>query len=79
MARSALIRGKGFLKVTWDNHLRIAGSAGWVGDVNVDYINWHEIYLDPQASSMEDARYVIHARVMPLSEIVRRWPDKAVS
>ena len=76
MTRSALVRGKGFLKVTWDNELKLAGSLGYTGDVRVDYINWHEIYLDPKASSMEDARYIIHARVMPLSEIVRKWPEK---
>ena len=69
MARSALVRGKGFLKVTWDNELKLTGSLGTPGDVRVDYINWHEIYLDPQASSVEDARYIIHARVMPLSEM----------
>ena len=44
--------------------------------MRVDYLNWHEVYLDPQASSVEDARYVVHARVMPLSEIVRKWPER---
>lgn len=71
MIRSALIRGKGFLKVTWDN----LANPQMGGEVAVDYIPWHEVYIDPAADSLDTARYVIHARRMPVSEIVRRWPE----
>lgn len=70
MVRSGLIRGKGFLKVTWDETYR----ADLGGEVAVDYVPWHEVFLDPAATSMEECRFVIHSRVLPLSEIVRRWP-----
>jgi len=70
--RSGLVRGKGFLKVTWD----MMTNPQYGGEVAVDYIPWNEIILDPQCSTVDDARYIIHARVLPLSEIVRRWPHK---
>lgn len=70
--RSGLMRGKGFLKVTWD----MMTNQEHGGEVAVDYIPWWEIVIDPQANNVDDARYIIHARVMPLSEIVRRWPHK---
>lgn len=67
MIRSALIRGKGFLKVGWDER---------ASEVTVDYANWREIFIDPQANRVKDARYIIQARRMPISEIVRLYPEK---
>ena len=75
MYRSALIRGRGFLKVSWDAMKLTA--AGNLGEVAVDYVPWHEIYLDPAAHDIEEARFICHVRDVPLSELARRFPEHA--
>ena len=70
--RSALVRGRGFLKVTWDP----LESPEWGGDVAVDYVPWREIYVDPHATDIEDARFILQVRDMPKSEVVRKWPEQ---
>lgn len=70
--RSALVRGRGFLKVTWDP----TDSPEWGGDVAVDYVPWREIYLDPHATEIDDARFILQVRDMPKSEVVRKWPEQ---
>ena len=73
MIRSALIRGRGFLKVGWDPWAR---SPFGRGEVSVEYVPWNEIFLDPLATDYSKARYIIHARWMPRSEVARIWPDQ---
>lgn len=70
--RSALLRGRGFVKVTWDP----TESAEWGGDVAVDYVPWREIYLDPHSTDIDDARFILQVRDMPKSEVVRKWPEQ---
>lgn len=73
-ARCGLVRGRGFLKVTWDPTAR--PGPGLEGEVAVDYVPWREIYLDPYAVDVDDCRFIIQVRDMPKSEVVRRWPEQ---
>ena len=76
MYRSALIRGRGFLKVSWDPQRLSA--FGTPGEVAVDYVPWSEIFLDPAAHDLEEARYICQVRRVPISELAARFPERAI-
>ncbi len=65
----ALIYGIGFWKITWD-----LSKVGGLGDASMTRIDPMRMYVDPQASNMDEANYIIEARTMSLQELERRWP-----
>jgi hypothetical protein len=65
----ALLYGTAFWKVTWD-----ASLAGGLGDPRMNRIDPFRMYVDPHASTMDEANYIIEARTMSLQEMERRWP-----
>lgn len=66
--------GTGIYKVGWDATL----DAGY-GNVTLDRIDPFFFYPDPNATSLEDANYLIEAHMMSLAEIERRWPEHALA
>lgn len=67
----SMIYGTGFWKVMWD-----PAEADGAGNATMTRVDPFCIYPDPNATTLEDANYVIEARRMTLAEIERRWPDK---
>lgn len=64
--------GYSFMKVCWDDKIGKflgqdeQGELVYEGDVRVDVVNALEVYVDPLAKSMDDAQYLIHAKVRKL-------------
>lgn len=67
----AFMYGVGIYKNVWDNAL----CAG--GDANLRRVDPWAFYVDPHATSLVDAEYMVEVRRMSLSEIERRWPGSA--
>jgi hypothetical protein len=72
IVRTGLLLGTGFFYVYWDNSLKggkpqfdpmgnIIGGNQWVGDVAIDVVDPSNVYPDPNATCMEDCRYIIYA------------------
>lgn len=67
----AMIYGTGIFKTYWDPALDDGAGNG-----TMRRIDPFQIYVDPNATNLEDANYIIEARRMTLSEVERRWPKK---
>jgi hypothetical protein len=64
LVRTGLLMGTGFLKVYWDNSLEGGSLAKlniWKGDVAIDNVDPTSIYPDPQATSIDECRFIIYA------------------
>jgi hypothetical protein len=70
MLWDAAMYGPGFLKVVWD-----AGLAGGLGDVALKCVSPWCLYIDPFATNLEDANWIIEVHTMTASEIERRFPQ----
>lgn len=68
----AFTYGVGIVKSVWDN----AVSNGY-GNALLRRVDPYSFYPDPNATSLEDAEYLIEARRMSFDELERRYPDKA--
>jgi len=66
--------GMGILKVGWD-----AGMEEGLGNVVLNATNPWCIYLDPWASTLDDAQYIFEVHTMTLTEIERRFPEVSAS
>lgn len=64
--------GCGILKTGWDDSIRDGA-----GDATLRRIDPYTILPDPEASGMDDARYIIEARRVPMFELRRRFPTRA--
>lgn len=69
----ALMYGTAILKSGWDNTLEDGH-----GNAVLHRLDPYFFYPDPHATSLDDAEYLIEARMMTLSEIERRWPDSVL-
>lgn len=69
----SLIYGTGFLKTVWDQSL-----AGGLGNANLIHIDPFQLFIDPNATSLKDAEYIVEVRRMSLDEIERRFPGKSI-
>ena len=68
--------GTAFYKIVWDCGSGCSGGEGAVceGDVSVAAIPPFEVYPDSlSAESMEEVTSLIHARAMPVKEILERY------
>lgn len=62
--RTGLLLGTSFMKVYWDNSLSGGHPSKqnmWKGDIAIDLPDPSNIYPDPQATSVNDCRYIIYA------------------
>ncbi|MEK3819682.1 hypothetical protein MKY20_11505 [Cytobacillus sp. FSL W8-0315] len=63
VVRTGLLLGTGFFKVYWDNSLS-GGSKEknniWKGDVSIDVPDPSNIFIDPSAVTVDEARYIIY-------------------
>lgn len=64
--------GTGISKTVWDQ-----SQDGGLGNVDFCRVNPYNFYPDPNASTLDDASYLIEVRVMSLQEMDRRYPGSA--
>lgn len=64
--------GTGVIKTTWDMTL-----CGGMGDAISRRVSPFAFFPDPQASTLEDANYLIEVRRMSIQELDRRYPGSA--
>jgi hypothetical protein len=70
MLWDAAMFGAGFLKCVWD-----AGLSDGLGNVALKSTSPWCLYVDPYATDLDDAQYIIEVHTMSPSEIERRYPD----
>lgn len=69
MLWNSAMYGVGFLKVTWD-----AGLENGLGNVALKSTSPWCVYIDPFATDLDDANYIIEVHTMTATEIERRFP-----
>lgn len=69
----ALLYGTGYIKTVWDQSL-----AGGLGNAKFVHRSPFSLFIDPNASSLYDAEYVIEQSKMSIDEIERRYPGKSI-
>lgn len=69
-----MVYGTGFSKTAWEHDL-----AGGLGDAMSRHISPFRLYPDPNATSLDDAYYLIEARDMSLQELDERFPGAAAA
>ena len=74
MLWDSAIYGAGFLKCVWDQ-----GLCDGLGDVSLKSTSPWCLYVDPFASCLDDAEYIIEVHTMTAAQIERRFPDVASS
>lgn len=79
---NTLAYGTGFLKIHWDQYkgaiidVDEEGNVVTEGDINIAVPNTWDIFLDPDANTWEEVRFVFERRQMPYEEAIYLWPDK---
>lgn len=74
MLWDSAIYGAGFLKCVWDQ-----GLQNGLGDVSLKSTSPWCLYVDPFATCMDDAEYIIEVHTMTAAQIERRFPDLSKS
>lgn len=74
MLWDSAIYGAGFLKCVWDQ-----GLEQGLGNVSLKSTSPWCLYVDPYATCLEDAEYIIEVHTMTAAQIERRFPDVAAS
>lgn len=69
-----MVYGTGFTKTSWEHQL-----AGGAGDAMARHISPFRMYPDPNATTLDDAEYIVEARDMSLQELDRRFPGAAAA
>lgn len=86
VVRTGLLLGTGFFKVYWDNSL-VGGSREkgnlWKGDVSIDIPDPSNIFIDPSATTIDEARYIIYNVPKTVQWIEKKFgvkvdPDQAI-
>jgi hypothetical protein len=71
--------GFAFVKVSWDDCAgRMIGPGEYEGDVKVDVVSPLEIFVDPLATTMAEAQWLIQAKVRKLDYFRERYPEKGM-
>ena len=78
-----LLYGTSFLKVFWNPHMgeitsfdESTGDLLMEGDIDFQPVRPHDMFLDPDAKTWEEVRWVFHRHELPFEEAVFRWPEK---
>lgn len=86
VVRTGLLLGTGFFKVYWDNSLsggsREKGNI-WKGDVSIDVPDPSNVFIDPTAVTMDEARYILYNVPKTIQWVERMFgvkvdPDQAL-
>lgn len=79
----AMQGGHAYIQATWDPTKGkpmvdpITGELqGYEGDVRIEALNCLEVFPDPLAKSIEDAQYIIKAKVRKLDYFRERYPER---
>lgn len=76
----ALTTGNGFVKVFWDSSagpiVEVDGTAQALGDVAIDHVSPFELFIDPFARSLDEASWVIHARLRSVDYVYEKYGVK---
>lgn len=72
MLRVCLINGDVTVKVRWDPH-----ASGGLGDVEVHLIDPRNLYLDPEATSWSDRRYLFEIEYFTPEEMLHIFGERA--
>lgn len=67
----AFIYGTGFFKCVYD-----PGADGGAGNALMRRCDPFSLFIDPAATSLQDANYIIEARELSLTEFERRFPNR---
>ena len=70
MLWDSAIYGAGFLKCVWDQGLHMG-----LGDVSLKSTSPWCLYVDPYATCLDDAEFIIEVHTMTAAQIERRFPD----
>lgn len=70
--RSALISWPSWLYPDYD-----PDAADGDGEIRIKALPWRQVFVDPTASTIDEAQYAIIRIPLKLSEIQRRFPEKA--
>lgn len=79
---NTLTYGTGFMKTTWDQfkgaimEVDDEGNVVTEGDISFTVPNTWDIFIDPDADTWDDVRYVFERRQIPYEEACYLWPDK---
>lgn len=74
--------GYGFIHTCWDDTLGkplidpITGELEYEGDIRCEVVSPFEVFVDPLAKSMEEAQWVIRAKVRKIDYFRLKYPDK---
>lgn len=77
-----LLYGSAMLKLHWNPHkgdildLDDDDNITLEGDIDISVPHLWDIFIDPDAETFDDARYVIQRRILPYEEAVYLWPEK---
>lgn len=73
--------GHSYLKVSFDDQLGkamvdpVSGELSYEGDIRIDTVSAFEVYPDPQAKTLEEATYIIQAKVRKLDYFKTHYPE----
>lgn len=75
--------GVAYAQAIWDPMLgnpmfdpETNGITGYEGDVRIDVLNCLEVFPDPLAKNLDDAQWIIKAKVRKLDYFRERYPDR---
>lgn len=74
--------GHAYLKASWDDQLgkamvdpQTGQMQGYEGDIRIDIVSPFEIFVDPLAKTLDEARHVTQAKVRPLNYFKTHYPE----
>lgn len=83
VAMCAMQGGVSYVQVLWDPTLgepmvdpESNKITGYAGDIRIEVLNALEVFPDPLAKSLEDAQYIIKAKVRKLDYFRDRYPER---
>lgn len=86
MLMSAMQAGIGYIQCHWDPMLgepmfdpETKELIGYEGDIRIEPLSFFEVYSDPLAKSLEDAQWIIKAKVRKLDYFKERYPDRGMA
>lgn len=86
MLMAAMQGGHSYIQVLWDPTLgkpmidpETGKLSGYEGDIRLEVLNCLEVFPDPLAKSLDDAQWIIKARVRKLDYFKARYPERGAA
>lgn len=83
---NAMQGGVGYIQVTWDptlgkpmNDPETGEFMGYEGDIRLEVLNLLEVFPDPLAKTLDDAQWVIKAKVRKLDYFKERYKERGLA